>query len=416
MKKPPVVFVILIISTLLLVSTLAGCTTQPAELPEAIKIGLIAELTGDRSVVGASCKNAAELAVQEINDTGGMEVSRKKYKVELIIADNASKEDQTISAAQKLINLDNVVAVIGPNASRFAIPASWIAENSKTVLISPWSTSPETTLDTTTNAPRRYVFRAAFTDDFQGRAVAAFAWKKMGAKRAAVLYDADSAYNRVLAEEFKAYFTTGTGEPVIFTGLDGAPIGEVRSINTGQVVAFESYHTGDQDFTTQLTKIKEANPDLVFLPNYANEVPLQIQQAKALGITAPFLGGDGWSSTDLLRQCGANCEGYFFSAHYAADNPSPVAARFIEAYQTAFSATPDDVAALTYDTFQLLFSAIQSASKLDREAVRNALARDSIEGVTGPIRFQTGTGDPAKSAVILQIKDGKFVWFANIQP
>ncbi len=257
---------------------------------------------------------------------------------------------------------------------------------------------------------------AAFTDDFQGRGVAAFAWNKLGAKRAAVLYDADSAYNRVLAEEFKAYFTTGTGEPVIFMGLDGAPVGEVRSIGSGQVVAFESYHTGDQNFTAQLTKIKEANPDLIFLPNYANEAPLQIQQAKALGITAPFLGGDGWSSADLLRQCGADCEGYYFSAHYAADNPSPVAAKFIEAYQTAYGAPPDDVAALTYDSFQLLFSALQGAAKVDREAVRDALARESIEGVTGPIRFQTGTGDPVKSAVVLQIQDGKFVWFANIQP
>ncbi len=415
MRKLSLVSAILII-VLASACLLSGCAAQPAQPPQPIKIGLIAELTGDRSVVGASCKNAAELAVREINDAGGLEVSMKKYKIELIVTDNASKEDQTISAAQKLITLDNVVAVVGPNASRFAIPASWIAENTKTVLISPWSTSPETTLDTTTNAPRKYVFRAAFTDDFQGRAVAAFAWNNLGAKRAAVLYDADSAYNRVLAEEFKAYFTTGTGDAVIFTGLDGAPVGEIRSIGNGQVVAFESYHTGEQNFTAQLTAIKEANPDLIFLPNYANEAPLQIQQAKALGITAPFLGGDGWNSVDLLRQCGADCEGYYFSAHYAADNPSPVAAKFIEAYQAAYGAVPDDVAALTYDSFQLLLSAIQGAAKVDREAVRGALARASIEGVTGPIRFQTGTGDPAKSAVILQIKDGKFVWFADVRP
>lgn len=397
-------------------SLLTSCTAQPAQPPQPIKIGLIAELTGDRSVVGASCKNAAELAVKEINDAGGLEVSMKKYNIELVVADNASKEDQTISAAQNLITLDNVVAVVGPNASRLAIPASWIAENTKTVLISPWSTSPETTLDTATNAPKKYVFRAAFTDGLQGRAIAAFAWNNLGAKRAAVLYDVDSAYNRVLAEEFKSYFTTGTGDAVIFTGLDGAPVGEIQSIGGGQVVAFESYHTGDQNFTAQLTRIKEANPDLIFLPNYSNEVPLQIQQAKALGVTAPFLGGDGWGSVDLLRQCGADCEGHYFSAHYAADNPSPAAAKFIEAYQSAYGAIPDDVAALTYDSFQLLFSALKSAAKVDREALRGALARVSIDGVTGPIRFQTGTGDPAKNVVILQIKGDKFVWFANTRP
>lgn len=416
MKKLPAVFVMLIISALAIAGMLAGCTAQQAQPPKPIKIGLIAELTGDRSAVGASCKNAAELAVKEINDAGGLEVSEKKYQIELIVADNASKEEQTIAAAQQLITLDNVVAVVGPNASRFAIPASWIAENTKTVLISPWSTSPETTLDTATNAPRKYVFRAAFTDDFQGRALASFAWNKLGAKRAAVLYDADSAYNRVLAEQFKTYFTTGTGDPIFFAGLDGAPVGEVQTIGSGQVVAFESYHTGDQNFTAQLTRIKEANPDLIFLPNYANEAPLQIQQAKALGITAPFLGGDGWGSVDLLRQCRADCEGYYFSAHYAADNPSPAAAKFVEAYQAAYGAIPDDVAALTFDSFQLLLSALRSAAKVDREALRVALARQSIEGVTGPIRFQTGTGDPAKNTVILQIKGGKFVWFANAQP
>jgi branched-chain amino acid transport system substrate-binding protein len=231
-----------------------------------------------------------------------------------------------------------------------------------------------------------------------------------------VLYDVDSAYNRILAEEFKTYFTTGMGDPVIFEGPGGAPVGDVRTANGGQVVAFESYHTGDQNFTAQLTRIKAAKPDVIFLPNYSNEVPLQIQQAHALGITAPFLGGDGWSSAELLRQCGQDCEGYYFSAHFAADQAGPEAKKFIAAYTAMFGAAPDDVAALTYDTVQLLFAALQGAAKVDRQAVRDALARVSIQGVTGPIRFQTGTGDPVKSAVILQIKNGKFVWFANVKP
>lgn len=410
MKNAPVVTVLLMVVSMVL----TGCAPQ-AQPPQPIKIGVIAELTGDMPGVGASCKNAVELAVKEINDAGGLEISMKKHPIELIVQDNAGEEDQTIAAAQKLITQDNVVAVIGPNASRYAIPASWIAENTDTVLISPWSTSPETTLDTRTNTPKRYVFRAAFTDAFQGRADAAFAWNTLGAKTAAVLYDVDSAYNRVLAEEFKTYFTTGTGDPVIFEALGGAPVGEVRTVS-GQVVAFESYHTGDQDFAAQLERIKAANPDVIFLPNYSNEVPLQIQQAHALGITAPFLGGDGWSSAELLRQCGQDCEGYYFSAHFAADQAGPEAKKFIDAYTAMFGVAPDDVAALTYDAAQLLFAALQGAAKVDRQAVRDALARGSIRGVTGPIKFQTGTGDPLKSAVILQIKNGEFVWFANVKP
>jgi branched-chain amino acid transport system substrate-binding protein len=413
LKRPSIPLALLIIVSLML--GLAGCSPQ-AEAPKPIKIGLIIEQTGDLAAVGASSKNAAELAVKEINDAGGLEVSMKKHPIELIIEDNASKEEQTIAAAQKLITLDNVVAVIGPNASRFAIPASWIAENTKTAMISPWSTSPETTLDTKTNTPKKYVFRAAFTDGFQGRAIAAFAWNGLGAKTAAVLYDMDSAYNRVLAEEFKTYFTTATAEPVVFEGAGGAPIGNVRTVGGGQVVAFESYHTGDQNFTDQLTRIKAANPDVIFLPNYSHEVPLQVQQAHALGIAAPFLGGDGWGGAELLRQCGQDCEGYYFTAHFAADQPGSEAKKFIDAYTAKYGATPDDVSALTYDSFRLLFSALQGAAEVDREAVRDALARVSISGVTGPIKFSAGRGDPNKGAVVLQVKDGKFVWFANVQP
>ena len=161
-----------------------------------IKVGGIGELTGDIPAVGASFKNAAEMAVKEINDAGGLEVGGKKYQIELFIEDNAGKADQSASAAQKLITQQNVVAIIGPNASRYAIPASEVAESSKVVLISPWSTNPKTTIDAKTNAPKRYVFRTCFIDPFQGRVVAKFALDNLKATRAAVLYDVASEYNK----------------------------------------------------------------------------------------------------------------------------------------------------------------------------------------------------------------------------
>lgn len=360
-----------------------------------IKVGGIGELTGDIPAVGASFKNAAEMAVKEINDAGGLEIAGKKYQVELIIEDNAGKADQSASAAQKLITQDNVVAIIGPNASRYAIPASEIAESSKVVLISPWSTNPLTTLDAKTNQPKQYVFRAAFIDPFQGRVVAKFALDNLGAKNAAVLYDIASDYNKGIAEFFKKTFEE----------------------NGGTVVSFETYTTNDKDFTAQLTKIKDANPDVIFLPNYYSEVPLQIQQAKRLGITVPFLGSDSWGSAELINLCGADCESYYFSTHYAADNATPVAKGFIDAYAAKYGNTPDDVAALTYDSFGLLWQALQSAGKVDREAVRAALAKIPMyEGVTGTMQFQEGSGDPIKSAVILQINNGKFTFFANAAP
>jgi len=386
--------VLFLFSLILVISmTLSACAGAGAG--NTIKVGGIGELTGDIPAVGASFKNAAEMAVKDINDAGGLDVGGKKYQIELIIEDNAGKADQSASAAQKLITQDNVIAIIGPNASRYAIPASEIAESNKTVLISPWSTNPKTTLDAKTNEPKKYVFRAAFIDPFQGRVVAKFALDTLKAKNAAVLYDVASEYNKGIAEFFKQTFEE----------------------NGGTVVAFETYTTGDKDFTAQLTKIKETNPDVIFLPNYYSEVPLQIQQAHRLGITVPFLGSDSWGSAELLTLCGADCEGYYFSTHYAADNATPVAKKFIDAYTAKYGNTPDDVAALTYDSFGLLWQALQSAGKIDRQAVRDGMATISnYEGVTGTMKFQEGSGDPIKSAVILQIKNGKFTFYANAAP
>lgn len=389
MKKGLLLFSLLIIASFL-VSACAG-----AGGGNVIKVGGIGELTGDIPAVGASFKNAAEMAVANINSAGGLEVGGKKYQIQLIIEDNAGKADQSASAAQKLITQNNVVAIIGPNASRYAIPAAEIAESEKVMLISPWSTNPRTTLVGDTDTPKKYVFRACFIDPFQGRVVAKFAMENLGAKKAAVLYDVASDYNKGIAEFFKQTFEE---------------IG-------GQVVAFETYTTGDKDFNAQLTKIKEAGPDVVFLPNYYSEVPLQIQQAHRLGITVPFLGSDSWGSGELITLCGSDCEGYFFSTHYAPDNASPEAVKFIEAYKAKYGSTPDDVAALTYDAFGLLWQALQTAGKVDRQAVRDAMATiPKFDGVTGTMKFEEGSGDPIKSAVILQVKGNSFVFYANANP
>ncbi len=360
-----------------------------------IRVGVVAELTGDIPAVGASCRNAAEMAVQEVNAAGGLDIAGEKYKIELFIEDDSGKAEQSVAAVQKLITRQKVVAIIGPNASRDAIPASEIAEGAKTVLISPWSTNPKTTLDAKSGAPKKYVFRAAFIDPFQGRVVARFAMDNLRAKRAAVLYDVASDYNKGIAEFFKETFVAGKGE----------------------IVAFETYTTGDKDFSAQLTKIKDANPEMIFLPNYYSEVPLQIQQAKRLGINVPFVGSDSWGSAELMKLCAGDCDGYYFTTHYAADNATAVAKRFIADFQAKYVGTPDDVAALTYDSFGLLWQALKNAGKVDRQAVRDALAKiPDYEGVTGNMRFMEGSGDPIKSAVVLQIKDGKFVWFANANP
>lgn len=381
---------ILVLAVMALGVFLAAC--QPAG-PATIKIGLNAELTGGIPVVGESCKNAAELAVKEINDMGGLEVGGQKYMIELLVEDNEDKAESAAAAAQKLVTA-NVLAMIGPNASRNAIPSSVVAESSKMVMISPWSTNPKTTIVEATGAPKQFVFRAAFIDDFQGVVAAKFAMEQLKTTKPAVLYDVASEYNKGIAEVYK----------------------KTLEENGITVVSFETYTTGDKDFSAQLTKIKDSGADSLFLPNYYSEVPLQVQQARKVGFTGGIVGSDSWGNLELISLCGADCEGLFFTTHYASDIATPKAQAFIKAYEAAYGKTPDDVAALTYDSFGMLFQAIQAAGKVDRQAVRDAVASITLyEGVTGNMQFK-GTGDPVKSAVILQIKGGKFTYFSTANP
>jgi branched-chain amino acid transport system substrate-binding protein len=362
-----------------------GCASKETN---DIRIGVNAEITGSKPTVGDSCKNAAQLLVTQVNADGGLKVGDKKWPVTLFIEDNEDKPESAAAVAKKLISQNNVLAILGPNASGNAIPAARICEDAKVIMITPWSTNPKTTEN------MKYVFRACFVDDFQGQVMAKFARDNLKANTAAVLYDVASEYNKGIAEIFKKEFEA----------------------MGGKVVAFESYTKDDKDFSSQLTKIKAANPDVLFLPNYYNEVPLQVQQARRLGLTCAIIGSDSWGSDELLKLGGKDLEGCFFSTHYAPDIATPEAQKFIKEYEAKYGKKPDDVAALTYDSLNLLLTAISKAGSLDRQKVRDALANiTEFEGVTGKMKFK-GTGDPIKSAVIIQIKDGKFTYFDSVAP
>ena len=373
---------------------LIGCGAR-APKEQVIKIGAIVELTGDMPAVGASSRNAAELAVATLNRAGGITIAGKQYRVELVTEDNGAKPDQSAAVANKLITQDEVIAIVGPNASLGAIPAAEIAEANRTLLITPWSTNPKTTMNTASGAPKQYVFRACFTDPFEGRVLAGFITGQLGAKRAAVLYDVASEAPKSQAELFRQTFEK---------------LG-------GSVVAFETYTTGDRDFSAQLTKIQSAKPDVIFLPAYYNDVGLIAQQARRQGITQTLIGSDAWSSPELVKMSQGSVEGSYFVNHYATDIATPTAREFIAAYQQKYGKTPDDVAALTYDAMGLLFHALKAAAAPERQAVRDAMAAIAgYPGVTGDIRFTPGSGDPVKSAVIMQVKSGQFAWVTNAVP
>lgn len=392
---------ILMVSLVLLLSIgLVACqsTGGPASSGGAttagvIKIGVNTEITGSIPVVGEVSKNGCNLAVKQVNDAGGLEVGGKKYKVELVIEDNEDKAESAAAVAQKLAAA-GVLAMIGPNASRNAIPAGEVAETAKMPMITPWSTNPKTTRDSKTGAPKKYVFRTGFTDDFQGVVAAKFLLSELKSTKPAVLFDVASEYNKGIAEVYKKTL-------------------ESQGV---QMAAYESYTTGDKDFSAQLTKIVKSGADSLFLPNYYSEVPMQVQQAHKLGYTGKIFGSDTWVNNEIITLCGKECDGTYFSAHYARDIASPKAQAFLKAYKEAYNKEPDDVAALNYDAINQVFMALQIAGKLDREAIRDALYSGKVyEGVTGNIVYKD-SGDPIKSAIMMQIQGDKFVYYKTINP
>jgi len=367
---------------------------QPSK--PSVKIGINAELTGEMPAVGASCKQAAELFAEQVNKAGGIAVGTEKLPLQLSVVDNSCKADQAAAAAQRLISQNGVLVMVGPNASSCAIPAGEIAESLGCLMISPWSTNPKTTVDSTTGKTKKNVFRACFTDRFESPVLAAFATKNLHAKTAAVLYDVSSEAPTSQSTLFKEAFEKAGGK----------------------VVAMETYTTGDRDFAAQLTKIRETAPDIIYLPAPYNDTPLIAAQARQLGIKAPFLGSDAWSSPDIIKlDTGKSLEGSYFCNHYSTEAPNPKAKQFIADYTARFGNAPDDVAALTYDAMTLAADSVAKAGKLDRSAVRDAMTSTrAFDGVTGQFVYPEGAREPAKSAVIMQIKNGGFHWVSTVNP
>jgi branched-chain amino acid transport system substrate-binding protein len=362
---------------------------------QTIKIGINAPITGDIPKVGEGTRFAAEMWLEE--NGGVITVGVTEYTVELVIEDNESKGESAAAVNTKLITQDEVLVIVGPQSSKQAVPAGGVANDLKTPMISPWSTNPNTTLD------RPWVFRTPFLDPFQGPVVAGFVTDEFGFTKAGVLYDIASDYPKGLAE----FFQSG------WEDLHGA----------GSVVAYESFTTGDTDFSAQLTNIINAGAEFIFAPQYYNEVALIVQQAHELGFTGPIVGSDSWGSAELMNLCGEDCYGLFFSTHYAAEGATGATKEFIDKYNAQYGYVPDDVGALTWDAMNIVKQAIQSCGEItgdievDRQCVRDAMAGiKEFPGITGDMSFDE-QGDPTKCAVIVKISDeGKFTFYKQACP
>jgi len=364
-----------------IIAALAACKPSGGD---TIKIGEFASLTGKEATFGTSSHQGTKLAIEEINAAGGV----LGKKLELLTEDNQSKAGEPANIVNKLIFRDGVVAVLGEVASSRSLEAAPIAQAAQIPMISPASTNPKVT------EVGDYIFRVCFIDPFQGTVMANFATKTLKAQKVAILTDAKSDYSKGLAKYFTEQFLK----------------------NGGTIVSELSYNGGDKDFKGQLTTIKGAGPDAVFIPGYYNDVALIAIQAKEAAMDMPLFGGDGWESENLLQVGKEAVEGHYFSTHCSPDDTSPKMVAFVSAYKKKYNKTPDAMAALGYDSAYVLAEAIKRAGTTEGPKLRDAIAATKdFEGVTGKFSLDANR-NAVKSAAILQIEDGKFNYLETIAP
>lgn len=386
---------ILAVALSLLVSSV-GCKKESRDNSTGdVLIGHVASLTGDTATFGTSCEEGIRLALDEVNQAGVL----GGRKIKVITEDDRSLPDEAKTATQKLITRDEVVAILGEIASSRSIAMAPVAQDQRIPMLSPGSTNPKVT------QTGDYVFRSCFIDPFQGTAVAAFAMapkpEGLGLQRFAVLYPVNSDYGMGLRE----FFTDAVKKA------------------GGQIVADEAYtEKSDVDFRGQLTKIKQASPDAIFVSGYYTEAGLIAQQSRELGINVPLLGGDGWDSDQTVKIGKAATNNCFFSNHYSSAEDRPQVKAFVEAYRARFKnpdgspKTPDAMAILGYDAMKLMADAINRAGSADPDNIRDALAATKdFPGASGTITIDENR-NAQKSLVILEIKDGRFDYVASVEP
>ena len=348
---------------------------------DEIVVGEFASMTGGNATFGQSSHNGIMLAIEEMNNQGGV----LSKKLRLVSEDDQSKTEDVANAVQKLINRDRVVALLGEVASSRSLAAAPIAQNAKIPMISPASTNEEVT------KRGDYIFRICFIDPYQGQIMANFAQKTLKKMRCAILVDVKSDYSMGLAKSFTETFANG-----------------------GTIVSEQSYSTGDKDFRAPLTSIRASNPDVIFVPGYYGEVSLIVRQARELGINVPLLGGDGWDSPELTKGAESQFNNTYFSNHFHTDDPDPAVQDFVKKYQAKHSMLPDAMAALGYDAARILADAMKRAGTTEGPKLREAIAQTKdFQGVTGVITIDAAR-NASKPLTILRIIDGRYTFAQRI--
>ena len=349
---------------------------------DPILIGHYASMTGSEATFGVSTDNGIKMAVAERNEAGGV----KGRQIKLITYDDQGRAQEAVTAVTRLIQQDKVTAVLGEVASSRSLAGGPVCQRLGVPMISPSSTNPDVT------AVGDMIFRVCYIDPFQGWVCAKFATGTLKKMKAATLYNRAQAYHTGLNRNFIEAFTS----------------------MGGTIVAEQAYSDGDNDFSAQLTSLREAKPDFVFVPGYYTEVVNIARQARRLGLTVPLIGGDGWDSEEL-RNAGDALNGCYFSNHYSHEDKSPAVQEFISKYKEDYGKIPDGLAALGYDAARILFDAMDRSSSLAGEDLAAAIAATSnFPGVTGSITLDAQR-NAKKDAVMLEIHNGQTKYVTTIR-
>lgn len=369
-------------------ATLIGCGKSEAASKgdkdsDVIKIGAVYPLTGDVAAMGQSCKNSVLMLEEETNNNGG--INGKKIK--FVFEDDENKPANAANVIQKLIDKDKVAGIVGSYSSKCSISMGPIATTAKVPMIS-LGTNPKVTTE-----GGEYVFTSTFNDTFQGAILAKLAAEDLKAKTAVLLYDVGNDYCKGLSEFFKNSFEK----------------------QGGKVIGSETYNVGDQDFSAQLTKIKALNPDVLILPDYYSTVALITKQARALGIKATFVGGDGWDSPELFKIGGDSVNGSYFSNFFSMEDTTPELVKFKKSYEQKYNQTPDATAASAYNSASILLTGIKKAGSTEGEKIKDALKNIDSEGVAGKVKYDKDR-NAIMSGVVVRIENQKQVFVRKVTP
>lgn len=352
-------------------------TEGNAEGSDTFLIGGIGPLTGGAASYGNSVKQGAEIAIAEINEAGGVKVGDASYTLALDFQDDESSEDKAITAYNSLMD-KGMQAMIGTVTSAPCIAVKELSKQDNILQITPSGSA----IECITDAPN--VFRLCFTDPLQGITMADFV-KEQGFTKVAVIFNNSDDYS---------------------TGMKNAFVEQVKT-NGGEVVTEEAFNEGDVDFSTQLTKIKSTDAEIIFCPVYYEAAAYITQQAKELGMNLPFIGGDGWDGILAQVTDPATIEGAVFLSPFLATDEAEEVAGFVAKYQEKYNATPDQFAADGYDTVYVIKAAIEKANSVESEDMIAAMTEITVDGITGSMSF-TEDGEPDKSAKFVVIKDGQY--------